>query len=417
MRELETEVLIVGAGPAGCATAFHLSKKQIPHILIDQASFPRDKICGDALSGKVVQELNRIDPTFIQEIELKSDSFLPSYGVQFVAPNGNSVDIPFKTDLSKIKNAPGYISPRIVFDNFLISKINQGSTTLLENTSLEKIENMNDGISANLINHGDPINIKAKLIVGADGERSIIARQLGNYEPEDRHFCAGIRVYYKGVKNLHQHNFIELHFLPEFLPGYLWIFPLPNGRANVGAGMLSSSVKRNNIGLRQKLQYLLKNHPRFKMRFSEAEAEGPIKGWGLPLGSKRRALSGDHFLLTGDAAAIIDPFTGEGIGNALVSGRHAADCIEKAINIQQYDKKVLSSYDKNLYSEIGAELRLSHTLQKLSSQAWLFNWVVKKAASNLELRELITGMFEDINARSRLSKPGFYFNLIFNKTK
>jgi len=334
MRELETEVLIVGAGPAGCATAFHLSKKQIPHILIDQASFPRDKICGDALSGKVVQELNRIDPTFIQEIELKSDSFLPSYGVQFVAPNGNSVDIPFKTDLSKIKNAPGYISPRIVFDNFLISKINQGSTTLLENTSLEKIENMNDGISANLINHGDPINIKAKLIVGADGERSIIARQLGNYEPEDRHFCAGIRVYYKGVKNLHQHNFIELHFLPEFLPGYLWIFPLPNGRANVGAGMLSSSVKRNNIGLRQKLQYLLKNHPRFKMRFSEAEPESQIKGWGLPLGSKRRALSGDHFLLTGDAAAIIDPFTGEGIGNALVSGRHVVDCIEKAINMQ-----------------------------------------------------------------------------------
>jgi len=416
MRELETEVLIVGAGPAGCSTAFHLSNKKIPHVLIDKASFPRDKICGDALSGKVVQELNRIDRKLIEEIKKDTNSFLPSFGVQFVSPNGNSVDIPFKTDLSTIKNAPGYISPRIHFDNFLISKLRTDSTTFLEKTSIEDIKKGKDGIAAKLINHGDVINIKAKLIVGADGERSIIARQLGNHKQYDKHFCAGVRAYYSNVKGLHQYNFIELHFLPEFLPGYLWIFPLPNGRVNVGAGMLSSSVKKNKVALRQKLHELLTSHPRFKSRFSDAIPEGQTKGWGLPLGSKRRSLSGDHFLLTGDAASIIDPFTGEGIGNAMVSGRHAADCIENAIGLQRYDKSVLSSYDKKLFSEIGQELKLSHTLQKLSSQAWLFNWVVKKAASNVELRELITGMFEDINARARLSKPGFYFNLIFNKT-
>ena len=415
MREIETEVLIVGAGPAGTSTSFFLSKKKIPHILIDKAIFPRDKICGDALSGKVVQELHRIDPNLISEIEADKQNFIGSFGVQFISPAGLAVDIPFKSDLSKLKNAPGYISPRIDFDHFLVKKIVPGYTTFLENTSLEKITRNENGITADLLNHGDPISLKTKLVVSAEGERSIISRELGNYKMEDNHFCAGVRAYYTGVTGLHHQNFIELHFLPEFLPGYLWIFPLPGGGANVGAGMLSASVKKKNVSLRKDLLEIINHHPRFKVRFSNATLHGQIKGWGLPLGSKKRIISGDNYLLTGDAASLIDPFTGEGIGNAMVSGRLAAEKIDEAVGQQRYDCKFLSGYDQSIYSELGAELKLSHTLQKLSSQAWLFNWVVKKAASNKQVSELITGMFEDINVRAKLRQPGFYFKLLFNK--
>ncbi len=415
MREIETEVVIVGAGPAGCSTAFSLSKKQVPHILIDKAVFPRDKVCGDALSGKVVQELNRINPDFIKEIENNKDNFIGSYGVQFFAPGGHSVDIPFNADLNSLKNAPGYISPRIIFDNFLVKKIQPGYTTFLENTSLENIHLTENGIDIQLLNYGDLITLKSKLVVSAEGERSLIARKLGNHIMDDKHFCAGIRAYYSGVKGLHEKNFIELHFLPELLPGYLWIFPLPNGHANVGIGMLSASIKKTKISLREKLTYLLSEHPRFKDRFRDASMDSPIKGWGLPLGSKKRILSGDHFILTGDAASLIDPFTGEGIGNAMVSGRLAADTIAEAVKFQRFDKDFLKAYDNKVYSELGNELKLSHTLQKLSAHSWLFNWVVRKAGSNKEVRDLITGMFEDLNIRSKLSSPGFYFNLLFNK--
>lgn len=414
MREIESEVLIVGAGPAGMATSFFLSREKIPHIIIDRAIFPRDKICGDALSGKVVQELNRMNPELIKKIESDSSKFTGSYGVQFNAPAGHSVDIPFSTDLTSLKNAPGYIARRLDFDNFLIKNLQSSHTTFLENTLLEKIERNAEGISVELNNYGETIRAKTKILVSAEGERSLVARKLGNYKMEDRHFCAGIRAYYSGVAGLHKKNFIELHFLPELLPGYLWIFPLANGNANVGLGMLSSVVKKKKISLRQKMSDIIEHHPKFKDRFKNASLESPVKGWGLPLGSKKRSLSGDNYLLTGDAASLIDPFTGEGIGNALVSGRLAANTIAEAIRLQRFDKDFFSAYDTKIYTEIGAELKISHSLQRLSRHAWLFDWVVKKAASNKAVSELITGMFEDIDLRSKLSKPGFYFNLFFN---
>jgi flavin-dependent dehydrogenase len=115
---------------------------------------------------------------------------------------------------------------------------------------------------------------------------------------------------------MHSENYIELHFLKDFLPGYLWIFPLPNGLCNVGAGILSSHASRNHINLRDRLMRAIRNHPDLSSRFTNAEMIGKVEGWGLPLGSKRRRLSGDNFLLTGDAASLIDPFTGEGISNS-----------------------------------------------------------------------------------------------------
>src|SRR5436190_22064458 len=109
MFDSEVDVLIAGAGPAGATTSLFLCKEKIPHVIIDKASFPRDKICGDALSGKVVDVLKRLDEKLLQEVYDKPSSFLGSYGVTFGAPNGNTVDVPFKANLSLMANAPGFL--------------------------------------------------------------------------------------------------------------------------------------------------------------------------------------------------------------------------------------------------------------------------------------------------------------------
>ena len=187
-----------------------------------------------------------------------------------------------------------------------------------------------------------------------------------------------------------------------------------DGTANVGIGMLSEVVARKKINLRKKMEEIISSHPAISERFKEASLEGSIQGWGLPLGSAKRTLSGDNFILTGDAGSLIDPFTGEGIGNALYSGMLAAETIAKAVKERNFSKEFLLEYETKLYKNIADELRLSHRIQKLAKFSWLFNFVVKKASKNKMLQETITCMFDNLDIRSRLRKPSFYFKLIFN---
>src|SRR5207342_3032720 len=135
----------------------------------------------------------------------------------------------------------------------------------------------------------------------ADGDRSVIAKKYGGKTVEPDHYCGGIRAYYKNVSGMHKQNFIELHFLKELLPGYFWIFPLADGSANVGAGMLSKSLSKKKVNLRDAMLKVIAENPTIKDRFKDATLEGKILGWGLPLGSKKRKVSGNNFMLTGDA--------------------------------------------------------------------------------------------------------------------
>ena len=120
---IKTDVCILGAGPAGASTALHLSYRGIPSVLIDKAVFPRDKVCGDALSGKVPLLLKRLDPQVLARFEQRAEMLTDVWGIRFIAPNRTALDIPFKPNYDKTKEtSPGYVAKRIDFDNFLIDK-------------------------------------------------------------------------------------------------------------------------------------------------------------------------------------------------------------------------------------------------------------------------------------------------------
>jgi geranylgeranyl reductase family protein len=410
-----SDIIIIGAGPAGCATSLFLSKLGVKHTIIEKAVFPRDKVCGDALSGKTVYVLNKLDPSIIPKFSGNSGRFIDSWGVKFVAPNGRAIDIPFRKEMSSEKYPPGFISKRIDFDNELFGMLDKRYANVLDSTEVTGIVREVGGLALTVKNAttGES-RLAAKLVVGAEGDRSVVAKSLAGLRKENDHYCAGIRAYYEGVTGLHPKNFIELHFLEELLPGYFWIFPLPNGQANVGAGMLSSSVSRKKVNLKEDMLRAIANNPNIRDRFSGARLINDIKGWGLPLGSKKRPLSGDHFMLVGDAASLIDPFTGEGIGNAMYSGMMAAGFIHQAVTASRFDAAYLSQYDAAFYERQWDELKLSHTMQKLCKYPWLFNFVVNKAHKNTTLRETISCMFEDLDLRAKLRNPMFYFRLLMN---
>ncbi len=409
------EIVIIGAGPGGCATSLFLSKQGIPHTIIEKQVYPRDKVCGDALSGKSVYVLNQLNPRIVHEFASKPDEFIDSWGVKFVAPNGKHINIPFKSDMSKEPHPPGFISKRVNFDHEIFKMLDRNYATVLEGTEVTEIERAGSGTTVTC-KKGETQQVitGVKLLIGAEGDRSLVAKKLAGIKKENDHYCAGIRAYYKGVEGMHPQNFIELHFLEELLPGYFWIFPLPNGEANVGAGMLSSTVSKKRVNLKEDMLRAIAQNPNIKDRFKNATLEGKVQGWGLPLGSKKRKLSGDGFLLVGDAGSLIDPFTGEGIGNALYSGMMAASFIKEAVEADRYDAAFLNRYDTAFYDRQWDELKLSHTLQRLCKYPWLFNFVVNKANKNKALRETISCMFEDLDLRAKLRNPLFYFRLLLN---
>lgn len=410
-----TDVLIAGAGPGGAGTSIFLSKEKIKHIIIDKAVFPRDKICGDAFSAKSVGMLKRLTPEWKHFFLKDKNKALVSTGMQFIAADNTCLDIPFLLKNIDENNPPGFVSKRIDFDNALSGLVNSEYANFITGTSLENIEQANDGLIVKVKQQGVEKIIFTKMIVGAEGRSSMVAKKLAQHKVDQQHYSAGIRAYYKNVIGLHENNYIELHFLKTVQPGYLWIFPLPNGAANVGVGMLSKAVSKNKANLKQLMLDAIKNHPNIKERFADAAIEGDIEGWGLPLGSKKRKLSGERFLLTGDAGSLIDPFTGEGIGNAMVSALVASRIIKKAVEANNFSAVFLKEYDKELYKKLWAELKLSHYLQMLTSKPRLFNFVIGKASRSKELRETISCMFENVDIRKKFTNPFFYLRILFNR--
>lgn len=410
---MTTDVCIIGAGPGGSSAAVALARHGVRAILLDKAVFPRDKVCGDALSGKVMRALERLDPAL--GLTLRKDARqLPSWGVTFTAPNRRSLRVPFSRDTGQ-GEAPGAIMPRMDFDALLFERARGTSgITTMQGATAKKFTRNAEGWSIEVVqSDGSRNELRCRLVIAADGANSHFARHVAGLPMEPKHHCAGVRAYYSGVSGLDAQGFIELIFLKELLPGYLWIFPLPDGRANVGLGMRSDVVKKRRLDLKAEMTRLLNEHPDLKERFANARIEGGIQGMGLPLGSKRRALSGEGYLLVGDAGHLIDPFTGEGISHAMISGMHAADVAAEALRRNDVSASALGTYDQRVWKRLGKELGTSTTLQRLAQRPWLFDLVVNKATRNPMLADTISCMFNDLDLRERLRKPSFYFKLLF----
>jgi len=412
---IQTNICIVGAGPAGAATALKLSYMGIPSVLIDKAVFPRDKVCGDAISGKVTTLLNRLDPAILKRFHKDTQLQIDVWGIKFVAPNMKELDIPFNSQYDKVADtAPGYVSTRMKFDNFLIEEVKRrDNIDYYDNTNITEIVRSEKGYQ--VTDKTGNFQVDTTMLIVANGAHSQFARKQGGIEKDNKHHAGAVRAYYTGVEGMHDDNFIELHFVQSIIPGYFWIFPLPNGEANIGLGMRTDFISKQKVNLREEMEKIIQEHPTIAPRFKNAKLKGKVVGYGLPLGSKSRSISGDHYMLIGDAGALVDPLTGEGIGNGIYSGFIAAEQAMQCLEQKNYSAKFLKAYDKRVARVLGSEMKLSYQLQRMLRYPWIANVLANWITRNRKLIDIISKMYTDFHLRKQLVNPIWWFKLIFKK--
>jgi len=402
------DAIIVGAGPAGSSAAIYCNKLGLNTLLLDKSIFPRDKICGDALSGKSVKILEELD--LLQDLD-KLDGAIVNR-IIFGNPNHSECELHLNKSLNKRHISHGFVIPRKIFDNYLFKKASDVSNVVngfkVEDLIYDKSQVV--GVKGKS-NKGVQKKYFGNIVLGADGPYSIVSTKTGLYNSDMNYTAVGLRCYYENVEDLTDQ--IELHYVNETIPGYFWIFPAGNKKANIGVGLLKSRAKKKKYNLQQIMNQVI-NSKNFKHRFKNSNALEKPKGWNLPFGNTKRENHGNGFLLLGDAAGLVDPFTGEGIGNAMESGKIAADIVLKAKKLNNFSNQILSEYDKVLWEYLGSELKTSTLLLKLAHYRILLNFVIDRASRNKNIKNMISGMLADEVPKTELSNPMFYLKTLFS---
>ncbi len=332
------KVVIIGGGPAGAAAALYFKQANIQTALVDKALFPRDKSCGDGIPLKTFRLLEELG---FREEELFSGGFRIS-GMSVYAPNGIRADFGKASADSATKS--GCI-PRKYFDNLLFQKAKQQVDAVYEGYKLEQMTKTTAGWQLKLkdTNQGKITEIETELLIGADGAGSYTARQSGLFPVNERFSFEGLRLYYTGKTFS---NRVQIFYDRRILPGYVWLFPVAENRANVGIMAPRRNSRKNKVSLRTVFDEILKTNPDVKEALSGAEPDSPVRGALLPLGNAPGKRTGDHLILIGDAAAFINPLTGGGIYFALQSARAAARIGAQALQKGSAARENLNEYER-----------------------------------------------------------------------
>jgi geranylgeranyl reductase family protein len=310
---LDTEVLVVGGGPAGSAAAITLARAGRQVTLVDRARFPRDKTCGDGLTTGALRELEALglDP-----------SDVPSWRridhVMLAGPSHRPVPLPLPTSAGQF----GAVARRAELDAAVLDLVRRSGAEVREETALSTATLRSGGVD---VGFDDGSAAQARWLVAADGMWSPTRKALSLALPRYRGEWHALRQYMTGVgPDAAEH--LHVWFEPDILPGYVWSFPLGDGTANVGFGLRRDAGW--NIGAMGVLWREILERPWIREVLGpDARATTPPRAWPIPARVDRIPLAAGRALIVGDAAAATDPMTGEGIGQALATGRWAAEAV------------------------------------------------------------------------------------------
>jgi geranylgeranyl reductase family protein len=344
------DVLIVGAGPAGTAAAITATRHGLKVIVIDKATFPRDKCCGDGLTTLALRELEKLqfDPSTVPSWQDIDAAWLRS-------PSGREVRL-----LMPTSGKFAAITPRLELDNALVIQARNAGVTILENCSYDSMTVNTESVCVSVTHDNNPLLITASWLIAADGMWSPVRKSLGISESGYLGEWHAFRQYANNVTGVANERLI-VWFEKDLLPGYAWSFPLPNNRVNIGFGVVRDGKRR--------IQDMKDVWADLLQRPHVVEALGPDfvledrhTAWPIPARIDEAITGSGRVLFVGDAAMASDTLTGEGIGQALLTGSLAADAIVRGGLPVEVRSTYAQSVKHHLFADHSMSLRLSKIL-------------------------------------------------------
>jgi geranylgeranyl reductase family protein len=355
-QQYDGEVLIVGGGPAGSVCAYHLAKAGKKVILIDKENFPRDKICGDFVSPIGLNELKRMG---IWE--------LPGFEKTTVITGATVYldGVPLLTkELPSIEGLLNYgrVIPRYILDNWLIEAAKKEGVKVLTPCKLENYIVADDYVKTECIQDGEKIQITTKVVIGADGSCSKVARILNGKKPNPENQIVAVRAYFEDVNCISKKA--ELFFTSNSFPGYYWFFPTGPTTANVGIGMMLENFPKKEINLKKLLLEMIEKDESFKAKIGNGRISDKIVGFPLSIYNPKAKICNDRVLLIGDAAGFVNSINGEGMQYAMQSGRWASECIVECFSSNDFSAKSLNKFETKVRDEIGYDMNLANVVMQ-----------------------------------------------------
>ncbi len=346
MSDLDVDLLVVGAGPAGIAAGITARDRGLDTLVIDKAGFGRDKTCGDGLTAAALRTLEALGLP-IGDLD---PALAPVDTAVLVSPSGRRVALPLPT-------GPGHhavVVPRARLDAALVALAQRRGVDVREHTALAGLKEEPDrtGIVAELADGGV---VRARHVVAADGTYSPTRKLLRPDAVPALGEWSAFRQYFTGVDDPK----LWVLFEQDLLPGYAWVFPLPGGRANVGFGVLRGPGV-DGKWIKATWRDLLTRASMRSVLGANAEPEAPHRAWPIPTAYDPERLVDGRVLFAGDAASVVDPLTGEGIAQALETGVLAADAVAHGNN-----SDVATRYRSAVHRTLGRDLRFAGALQQI----------------------------------------------------
>lgn len=365
----DADVIVVGAGPGGSTTAYHLARHGVRVLLLEKTEFPREKVCGDGLTPRAVKQLVKLGVDTSPEA-----GWLRNRGLRVI---GGGVRL--ELDWPELASFPNYglVRTRLDFDDLLANRAAEVGAELRTGVNVTGPvldgAGRSIGVTAEIGPDKAPATFHAPLVVAADGVSGRLPLALGLNKREDRPIGVAVRRYYHSAAK-HDDNYLESWLElrskehPErLLPGYGWIFGMGDGRVNVGLGALNSSAAFGKTNYRRLLVDWLANTPAEWGMTDESNAAGPILGAALPMGFNRVPHYTRGVLLVGDSGGMVNPFNGEGIAYAMESGELAAEIAVQALARPAgvARERALVGYPAELKARYGGYYRLGNLFVKM----------------------------------------------------